>query len=314
MDIPGSRPAGIFTAGEAQQMMNLENYLPGRSAVILGSGDIGLIMARRLTLEGIPVKMILGEKASGLARNVVQCVRDFDLPLRYGWTVASTHGYKRLKGVNIREVNGSGREYIPCDMLLLAAGLVPDTAAFANCLGRPGFVVCGNADHVFDLVDHVTVSAVRAAVRVCGVREEELPADVRRLLEADLPQQKKDRQGNMVCTVCPQSCVLQVRESPFAVTGQGCPRGEAFARQELSDPRRVVTTVLRVRAEAAPDLPETVSVRTGGTVSRAEIPAVMRAARRTVIDHPVRIGDEIRGGAYTFVVTSNRCDGRPASH
>ena len=91
MLIPGSRPAGVFTAGAAQLMMNMKNYLPGRSAVILGSGDIGLIMARRMTLEGINVRMILGQEATGLARNIVQCVEDYDIPMRYGWTVVSTH-------------------------------------------------------------------------------------------------------------------------------------------------------------------------------------------------------------------------------
>lgn len=102
MMIPGSRPAGVFTAGSAQLMMNIKNYLPGRSAVIFGSGDIGLIMARRMTLEGIKVKLILGQEATGLARNIVQCVEDFDIPMRYGWTLVSTHGYRRLKEFPLR--------------------------------------------------------------------------------------------------------------------------------------------------------------------------------------------------------------------
>ena len=103
--IPGSRPAGVYTAGAVQYMMNIQNYLPGKSAVILGSGDIGLIMARRMKWEGIDVKMILGERASGLLRNYIQCARDWEIPVRFSYTAVKIHGRKRITGVTVAPVS-----------------------------------------------------------------------------------------------------------------------------------------------------------------------------------------------------------------
>ena len=131
--IPGTRPAGIYTAGAAQYMLNVQNYMPGKSVVILGLGNIGLIMARRLTLEGARVKLILGDRASGLLRNYIQCIHDFKIPLKLNHTIISTHGYQRLKGVTIAPVAEDGtiifkeKRYVPCDTLLVAAGLIPET-------------------------------------------------------------------------------------------------------------------------------------------------------------------------------------------
>lgn len=196
LDIPGSRPAGIFTAGSAQLMMNTKNYLPGKSAVILGSGDIGLIMARRMTLEGIKVKLILGEKATGLARNIVQCIDDFNIPIRYGWTVAATHGYKRLKGVTVIEKKTGKTEYIPCDTLLVAAGLVPETELFSTSCESDPLYFCGNADHVHDLVDNVTLQAVKTAVKACkDAGLEYVPDEVGRYLTAKPAPQPKEKKA-----------------------------------------------------------------------------------------------------------------------
>ena len=105
--IPGGRPAGVYTAGAVQYMMNVQNYLPGRSAVVLGSGDIGLIMARRMKWEGIDVKMVLGERASGLLRNYIQCIKDWDIPIRFSHTVVQIHGRKRISRCHYR--SGSER-------------------------------------------------------------------------------------------------------------------------------------------------------------------------------------------------------------
>lgn len=295
MRIPGSRPAGIFTAGSAQLMMNLRNFLPGKSAVILGSGDIGLIMARRMTLEGIRVKLILGQEATGLARNIVQCVKDYDIPLRYGWTLASTHGYERLKGVTVAPIGEDGRadlkqkEYIPCDTLLVATGLIPELEVCGAYVPgqEPGLFVCGNAHVVHDLVDHVTEEAIETGRRAA----EYLGKSVSR------PQMKKTAsreltgsRGNMICTVCPKSCVLQVETDPFSVSGNQCERGEAFARQELESPRRVLTAVVGTDCAETPVL----SVRTDRPVEKAELFQVMRAIKRIRVKGPVRPGQVIQ--------------------
>jgi NADPH-dependent 2,4-dienoyl-CoA reductase/sulfur reductase-like enzyme len=186
--IPGSRPAGVLTAGLAQKLVNIMGYLPGRRAVILGSGDIGLIMARRLTLEGVEVCGVyeIMPYANGLNRNIVQCLHDYDIPLSLSHTVAEIHGRHRLEKVTVapvdeqlRPIPGRGRE-IACDTLLLAIGLIPEnelsrhlglqmdavtngpivTSTMETSL--PGVFACGNVVHIHDLVDFVTEEAFLA--------------------------------------------------------------------------------------------------------------------------------------------------------
>ena len=186
--IPGTRPAGIYTAGTAQRLVNMEGYMPGSRFVILGSGDIGMIMARRLTLEGAQVVAMVEilPYISGLRRNLVQCVRDFDIPLHLCTMVSNVRGKERVKAVTISQVNerwqplpGTERE-LACDTLLLSVGLIPEnelsrTAGVAidpltggpyvderYATGVPGIYAAGNAVHVYDLVDDVTESALRA--------------------------------------------------------------------------------------------------------------------------------------------------------
>ena len=134
LNIPGYRPAGIYSAGTAQRLVNMEGYMPGREVVILGSGDIGLIMARRMTLEGAKVKVVaeLMPYSGGLKRNIVQCLNDFDIPLKLSHTVIDIEGKERVTGVTIAEVGSDGRpiagteEYYSCDTLLLSCGLIPE--------------------------------------------------------------------------------------------------------------------------------------------------------------------------------------------
>ena len=186
--IPGTRPAGIFTAGLAQKLLNLDGYLPGRRAVILGSGDIGLIMARRLTLEGCKVEGVfeLMPYSNGLTRNVVQCLDDYGIPLHLSTTVTRIHGRDRIEAVTVAPVDAAGRPDagrawdVPCDTLLLSIGLIPENE-LSESLGLaldvvtggprvdstlttslPGVFACGNVLHVHDLVDFVTEEALRA--------------------------------------------------------------------------------------------------------------------------------------------------------
>ncbi len=186
--VPGDRPAGVLTAGTAQRFVNIEGYMPGREVVILGSGDIGLIMARRMTLEGARVKMVLELMpfSGGLKRNIVQCLDDFAIPLYLSHTVTKLHGKHRLEGVFVAAVDEKGipkaetEYYVPCDTLLLSVGLIPENELSRGMgvmldpatggpsvdahlqTNMPGVFACGNAVQVHDLVDFVTEEAMRA--------------------------------------------------------------------------------------------------------------------------------------------------------
>ena len=187
LNIPGTRPAGIYTAGTAQRLVNMEGYLPGRRVVILGSGDIGLIMARRMTLEGAKVLCVaeLMPYSGGLKRNIVQCLDDFGIPLKLSHTVVDIEGKERVQGITIARVeNGkpvSGtEEHFDCDTLLLSCGLLPENelsrgagVALSPVTGGPlvdeslqtslpGVFAAGNVLHVHDLVDYVSEEAAAA--------------------------------------------------------------------------------------------------------------------------------------------------------
>ena len=188
LNIPGYRPAGIFSAGTAQRLVNIEGYMPGRRVVILGSGDIGLIMARRMTLEGAKVLAVaeLMPYSGGLKRNIVQCLNDFDIPLYLSHTVVDIQGKERVEGITIAEV-GPDRKPIPgteihydCDTLLLSCGLLPENELSKTAgvdlspitsgpvvndsleTNIPGVFACGNVLHVHDLVDFVSQEATNA--------------------------------------------------------------------------------------------------------------------------------------------------------
>ena len=188
LNIPGTRPAGIYSAGTAQRLVNVEGFLPGRDVVILGSGDIGLIMARRMTLEGAKVHAVAEvlPYSGGLKRNIVQCLDDFGIPLLLSTTVVEIHGRERLEGVTLAQVDAARKpiagteRYIPCDTLLLSVGLLPENelsqrigVALDSITGGPvvyddlstsveGVFACGNVLHVHDLVDFVSEDAGRA--------------------------------------------------------------------------------------------------------------------------------------------------------
>ena len=188
LNIPGYRPAGIFSAGTAHRLVNIEGYMPGRRVVILGSGDIGLIMARRMTLEGAKVLAVaeLMPYSGGLKRNIVQCLNDFDIPLYLSHTVVDIQGKERVEGITIAEV-GPDRKPIPgteihydCDTLLLSCGLLPENELSKTAgvdlspitsgpvvndsleTNIPGVFACGNVLHVHDLVDFVSQEATNA--------------------------------------------------------------------------------------------------------------------------------------------------------
>lgn len=185
LNIPGSRPAGVFTAGTAQRFVNVQGWMPGKEIVILGSGDIGLIMARRMTLEGAHVKAVceIMPFSGGLNRNIVQCLHDFNIPLLLSHTVSRIHGISRVSGVSIAQVDEKLRimpeteQFVSCDTLLLSCGLLPENELTKGAgipldpvtggaqvdenreTRMPGVFACGNVLHVHDLVDYVSEEA-----------------------------------------------------------------------------------------------------------------------------------------------------------
>ena len=188
LNIPGYRPAGVYSAGTAQRLVNIEGFMPGKKVIILGSGDIGLIMARRMTLEGAEVKVVaeLMPFSGGLKRNIVQCLDDFGIPLKLSHTVVAIKGKERLEGITLAQVDernkpipGTEEEY-ECDTLLLSCGLIPENEISRSAgveinpvtsgpivnesleTNVPGVFACGNVLHVHDLVDYVSEEAAAA--------------------------------------------------------------------------------------------------------------------------------------------------------
>lgn len=208
LNIPGYRPAGIYSAGTAQRLVNMEGLMPGREVVILGSGDIGLIMARRMTLEGAKVKVVaeLMPYSGGLKRNIVQCLDDYGIPLKLSHTVVDIKGKERVEGVTLAKVDQSGKpipgteEEYPCDTLLLSVGLIPENE-LSNGMGVEmnsatsgpvvnesletnieGVFACGNVLHVHDLVDFVSEEAAAAGKNAASYVKGELRAESARTI------------------------------------------------------------------------------------------------------------------------------------
>ncbi len=211
LNTAGDRPAGIYSAGMAQKLVNMKGYMPGKNVVILGSGDIGLIMARRMTLEGAKVHAVceLMPYSGGLARNIEQCLNDFNIPLMLSHTVVQIHGRERVEGVTVAKVDeklrpiDNTREYIPCDTLLLSVGLIPENELTLSAgipldsvtkgavvdqdrqTGIDGIFSCGNVLHVHDLVDFVSEEAEIAGKGAAAYIKEELAKETSIPLKTD---------------------------------------------------------------------------------------------------------------------------------
>ena len=250
--IHGDRPSGVFTAGQAQAFINLKGYLPGKRFVILGSGDIGLIMARRLTLEtahiGGSVEGVYEVKSepSGLTRNIVQCLEDYGIPLHLSTTVSALHGAGRLEGVTVTQVDGrmqpvAGTErYIPCDTLILSVGLIPENDILDSLAPKmdtrtkgpqvnqymettvPGLFSCGNALHVNDLVDYVSesgsIAGERAALLCSGTAFEGNTASER--TAAAEVQQAALRKNPAEIPICADKTLLYQTPARIAPDGK----------------------------------------------------------------------------------------------
>ena len=253
--IPGSNCAGVFTAGTAQRFVNIEGILPGKKVVILGSGDIGLIMARRMTLEGIKVMGVyeIMEYPGGLTRNIVQCLDDYDIPLHLSETVVKIHGKGRITGVttakvdsNMKPIKGT-EQYVECDTLLLSVGLIPENelseqmgVGMYKVTGGPfvdqdletdteGVFACGNVLHVHDLVDYVTMEGQRAAM------------SAKAYLDKTLTEKKSTQKiavvaGNGLRYVLPQHIYLKDTEEKIKIFFRSRARfREVYVRASVGD-------------------------------------------------------------------------------
>ena len=274
LNISGTRPSGVFSAGTAQKLINCEGYMVGKKVVILGSGDIGLIMARRMSLEGAKVEAVceLMPYSGGLKRNIVQCLEDFDIPLYLSTTVHEIHGKERLEGVTVAQVDEnrrvieSSKRYIPCDTLLLSVGLIPEnelTRAAGipidpitngalvdeNCQTQtPGIFACGNVLQVHDLVDYVSEEAERAGIGAAGYVQNTISNG----------ETVATKPGNGVRYVLPQAVHTGKEVSLFLRVTQ--PFGKCVFT--VSAGNKVLTTAKRIMA--APGEMEKLTVDTTG--------------------------------------------------
>ena len=335
VSIHGTRPAGVFTAGTAQNFINLCGQLPTKKCVILGSGDIGLIMARRLTLEGAEVEGVYEVKPtpSGLTRNIHQCLYDFDIPLHLSHTVTRVFGEDRLTGVEIAKVDENmtpipGTEFhVDCDALILSVGLIPENE-IAEQLGVeldprtrgpacdtnhmtsvPGVFSCGNSLQVFDLVDYVSTSGEAAGTSAAAYAAGTLEPSKGPLPPTPLAEPAKDLDPNaIVCITCPRGCVMKVEKADdgtITVTGNSCPRGELFAQQELTAPKRTICSTVATTFPDTPVLP----VRVSTDIPKDRIFDVMNAINDVCVTTPVKRNDvlirDVLGTGADVIVTSD---------
>lgn len=340
LNIPGDRPSGIYSAGTAQRFVNIEGRMPGREVVVLGSGDIGLIMARRMSLQGARVKMVLEimPYSGGLRRNITQCLDDFGIPLRLKSTVSAIHGKGRIEGVTVVKVDEhqtpipGTEEYVTCDTLLLSCGLIPenelsrqagtkmDAATGGPVVNArlettvPGIFACGNVLHVHDLADHVSEEAQRAgafaADYVKGHREDfgeavrpEIPAKTRSVLP-----EGRDPEKTLICIKCPAGCLItadQTKDGELVITGNSCSKGEEYARNEMTAPMRTVTSLIRVSEGEE----KVVAVKTREEIPKQKIRECMEEIRHARVKAPVRAGevliDNVAGTGAAVIATAD---------
>jgi len=322
---PGTRPAGVFTAGCAQKYVNIDGYLPGKRIVILGSGDIGLIMARRLTLEGAKVLACIEVMtySAGLNRNVVQCLKDYNIPLYLSHTVTEIKGKDRVEQVvackvdeNFNPIKGTEMTF-DCDTLLLSVGLVPENELtrnagikmndktrgpllYANCeTSIEGIFACGNVAHVHDLADNVSKEALLAGK---AAADYVLKGAVhpKELLEINLektanyrgePSGLPDGVSSMVCIVCPNGCQLTIdkRGNEVKVDGNKCKRGIEYAMAELTHPERIITSSVELLGGTVARCP----VKTKDPIPKDKIEELSKYLKSITVNSPVEIGTKI---------------------
>ncbi|MBS5335484.1 MAG: FAD-dependent oxidoreductase [Anaerovoracaceae bacterium] len=333
LNIAGSRPAGVITAGTAQKFVNIEGYLPGNKIVILGSGDIGLIMARRMTMEGAEVKAVceIMKDSGGLTRNIVQCLKDFDIPLKLSHTISRIHGRERVEGVTVVRVDENMKpvcgteEYIECDTLMLSVGLIPENELSRKAgiiidsktkgpvvdenrqTSCPGIFACGNVVKVHELVDFVSeegeIAGRAAALYAAGNEFDRSLSTRKHISEKKGVKNLPDKEDTVICTVCPAGCKVTVKkgEDGFEVKGNTCKRGREYAVWEVTKPVRTLTTIM------ASDNGTMVPVKSDKPVPKEKITDCMKIINEKTLRLPISLGDiiieNIGGTAANIVCT-----------
>ena len=340
LSIPGYRPAGIYSAGTAQRYVNIEGRMPGREIVVLGSGDIGLIMARRMTLQGARVKLVaeIMPYSGGLKRNIVQCLDDFGIPLKLSHTVTEIHGKDRVEGVtvskvdeNLKPIPGSG-EYVACDTLLLSCGLIPENELSQGAGARMddvtqgpvvnarlettvrGIFACGNVLHVHDLVDNVSKESAEAGAFAADYilhGEQEWGEAVRPKIPAKskcAPPADRDAESQLICIGCPVGCLITAKkgeDGSLLITGNTCKKGEEYARNEMTAPVRTVTSIIRLASGNGKVVP----VKTETEIPKEKIGECMKVIKAASAFAPIAVGDvmiaDVAGTGVNIVATAN---------
>ena len=340
MNIPGFRPAGIYSAGTAQRYVNIEGRMPGKEIIVLGSGDIGLIMARRMTLQGAKVKMVaeIMPYSGGLKRNIVQCLDDFGIPLKLSHTVTEIHGKERVEGVTVARVDENltpipgTEEFVKCDTVLLSCGLIPENELSRSAGAQMdaatqgpvvngrlettvrGIFACGNVLHVHDLVDNVSLEAEKAGAFAAeyileGEKDwgEAVRPKIAEKTKCTLPEER-DLSSQIICIGCPVGCLITVKkkeDGSLDITGNTCKKGEAYARSEMTAPVRTVTSMIRVEGGSGKVVP----VKTAAEIPKEKIGACMDEMEARVVCAPVKVGDvlieNVAGTSVAVAATGN---------
>lgn len=320
LNLAGSRPAGVITAGTAQKFVNIRGDMPGKKIVILGSGDIGLIMARRMTLEGAEVKAVceIMKDSGGLTRNIVQCLRDFSIPLKLSHTVTEIHGHERVEGVTVAQVDGDmnpiegTEEYIECDTLMLSVGLIPENELSKRAgieidpktkgpvvdenrqTTCEGIFACGNVVKVHELVDFVSeegeIAGYGAACYAAGK-----PADREAKTQKKAAEKKgvknlpDEAEGAVICTVCPVGCKIRVTKTSegYKTEGNNCKRGQTYAIKEVTAPERTLTTIMATQDGRM------VPVKTDRPVPKKMLMELMKIINEKTLMLPISLGEII---------------------
>ena len=313
--IPGSRPAGVFTAGVIQNFVNIRNIMPGKRVVIFGSGDVGMIMARRLTLEGAQVKAVVEilPQPAGLSRNVSQCLYDFGIPIHCRHTVSRIIGKQKLEAVEIsaldegmRPVKGT-EQIIDCDALILSVGLIPENEVAETAgieldpktngvitnefmmTSVPGIFSCGNSRRIMDLADFVSeqgeLAGKNAVAYLKGAVMEAWDEARTASMAKGFPEE-----GTVTCTLCPLGCTVRFNEETGEYEGNRCKRGIVFAEQEKTNPKRILTTTVWCAVNGADKL---LPVRTEVPVPKAAMKEIMAELKDITVKPPVKCGEVV---------------------
>ena len=312
----------------------------GKEVVILGSGDIGLIMARRMTLQGAKVKLVaeIMPYSGGLRRNIVQCLDDYNIPLKLSHTVTKIHGKDRVEGVTVAKVDENlqaipdTEEFVSCDTLLLSCGLIPENELSQGAGAQmdavtqgpvvnerlettvKGVFACGNVLHVHDLVDNVSKESESAGAFAADYIlnggsdwKEAVRPKIPEKTKCTLPE-GRDASSQLICIGCPAGCLITAKkreDGDYDITGNTCQKGEAYARNELTSPVRTVTSMIRVHGGRR----KVVSVKTAQEIPKEKINACMEEINGVYVSAPVKVGDvlieNVAGTGISVVATGN---------